>query len=139
LRLINGIFFAGLSESKAVSTKKIMVIDDNPDILEIVSYLLADEGYQVATLNSGETVIQEIQGFRPDLVLMDVMLAGMDGRVICSNIKQMEQTKSLPVILISASHDLEASLDQQGAPNDFIAKPFDIDVLLKKVELQLAA
>lgn len=122
-----------------MSNKKIMVIDDNPDILEVVSYLLADQGYQVATLNSGEAVFQEIRGFRPDLVLMDVMLGGMDGRGICTHIKQMEETKALPVILISASHDLAAALDQQGAPDDFIAKPFDIDVLLRKVELQLAA
>jgi DNA-binding response OmpR family regulator len=70
---------------------------------------------------------------------MDVMLDDMDGRMICRDIKTKSETQTVPVILISASHDLSLALEQQGAPNDFIAKPFDIDYLLNKVEKQLAA
>ena len=67
------------------------------------------------------------------------MLGDMDGRLICRQLKHRAETCGLPVILISASHDLAQSLRQDGAPNDFIAKPFDIDHLVKKVEQQLAA
>jgi DNA-binding response OmpR family regulator len=90
-------------------------------------------------LDTGLEVLQTIQNYHPDLVLMDVMLGGMDGRIICSNIKNADETKNLPVILISASHDLAKSLNQHVAPNDFIAKPFDIDNLINRVKTQLAA
>jgi DNA-binding response OmpR family regulator len=122
-----------------MKNKKILVVDDDKDIVEIISYILKDKGYQVVALTTGEQVLQTIRRFHPDLVLMDVMLDGMDGRVICKNIKNEEDNEGLPVILISASHDLAKSLTQQGAPNDFLAKPFDVDVLLDKVEQQLAA
>lgn len=73
------------------------------------------------------------------MILMDVMLAGLDGRTICKSIKDNQLTRFLPVILISGTHDLAESLHFPGAPNGFIAKPFDIDYLLKRIEKQLAA
>ncbi|WP_091157760.1 response regulator [Mucilaginibacter pineti] len=118
---------------------KILVLDDDPDILEIISYILTDKGYEVVSLSSGEEIFQTIRQFSPDLVLMDVMLGEMDGRIICNHLKNGKDTAALPVILISASHNLAASLRQEGAPNDFIAKPFDIDRLLQKVEGFLVA
>ncbi len=118
--------------------QKILVLDDDADILEIISYILKDKGYQVETLESGEDIFSAIREFHPDLVLMDVMLGNMDGRLICRELKHHSDTSSLPVILISASHDLAKSLRQEGAPNDFIAKPFDVDNLVKKVEQQLS-
>ena len=118
--------------------KRILILDDDQDILDVVSYLLTDSGFEVQTLATGEEVFAAISQFNPDLVLMDVMLANLDGRVICSNLKANENTLHIPVILISGTHDLARSLDQIGAPNDFIPKPFDIDVLLSKVKAQLA-
>lgn len=73
------------------------------------------------------------------MILTDVMLAGMDGRTICRDIKENQLTASQPVILISGTHDLAASLHLPGAPNDFVAKPFDIDYLLVRIENQLLA
>jgi DNA-binding response OmpR family regulator len=117
--------------------KKILVLDDDEDILDILSFILKDSGYEIQTLDNGEKVFDAIRKFKPDLVLMDVMLAGMDGRVICKRIKDTESTHDLPVILISGTHDLARSLDQQGAPNDFVAKPFDVDFLLERIKNQL--
>ncbi len=122
-----------------MSKPKILVLDDDPAILDIVSYILTDKGYEVVSLADGQAIFPAIQQFRPDLVLMEVMLGAMDGRAICRELKQRSETNSLPVILISASHDLARSLSQEGAPNDFIAKPFDIDHLVGKVARQLAA
>ena len=65
------------------------------------------------------------------------MLANMDDRSICRNMKADYVTNHIPVILISGTHDLAQLLHQKGAPNDFIPKPIDIDVLLRKVEAQL--
>ena len=81
----------------------------------------------------------KIKKFHPDLVLVDVMLTGMDGRLICKRMKTQTDTLALSVILISGSHNLFQNLSEQGAPNDFMAKPFDLDSLLKKIEYQLIA
>ncbi|MDB5127275.1 PleD family two-component system response regulator, partial [Mucilaginibacter sp.] len=109
------------------------------DILEVLTYLLSDSGYEIEALSSGEEIFETISRFRPDLILMDVMLAGMDGRDICRQLKENIATHRLPVILISASHDLTQTIYHHGAPDDFVPKPFDIDHLLSKIKRQLVA
>lgn len=115
-----------------------MILDDDPDLLDILSYFLTANGYEILTLPKGDAIFENIAIFHPDLILMDVMLAGMDGREICKLIKN-DKLNLMPVILISGTHDLASTLLQKGAPNDFLAKPFDLDELLKKVSFQLAA
>ncbi|TSD62887.1 response regulator [Inquilinus sp. KBS0705] len=117
--------------------KRILVVDDDTDILEILTFLLTDSGYQTHTLNNGESIFDEIKRFEPDLVVMDVMLAGMDGREICKSIKTREFTHLLPVILMSGTHNLSGLSGMEGAPDDFVAKPFDINNLLNKIQYQL--
>jgi DNA-binding response OmpR family regulator len=119
--------------------KRILILDDDPDILDILSFLLTEVGYEIQALDCGDTIFDDIKAFEPNLILMDVMLAGLDGRSICKNIKENQLTRFLPVILISGTHDLALSLHLPGAPNDFIGKPFDIDHLLGRIEKQLAA
>ena len=117
---------------------RILIVDDDPDLLEILSYFLTTSGYEIMTLPKGDAIFENIAGFHPDLILMDVMLAGMDGREICKLIKG-NVLNIMQVILISGTHDLALTLQQTGAPNDFLAKPFDLEVLLKKIAFQLAA
>jgi DNA-binding response OmpR family regulator len=119
--------------------KKILVLDDDLAILEVLKDTLEYSGYAVSTLSAGDAVFETIQEYHPDLILLDVMLAEHDGREICRSIKQTHDSANIPVILISATHDLSKSLQQQGAPDDFVAKPFDLDNLLGKIEHQLAA
>jgi len=119
--------------------KKILILDDDQNLLDVLSILLTESGYDIQTLCTGESIFEEIQRFHPDLVLMDIMLGGMDGRLICKRIKAETDTIGLPVILISGSHNLAANLSEQGAPNDFMSKPFDLDLLVKKIENQLVA
>jgi len=119
-------------------SKKILILDDDSDILEILTIVLSEAGYEVKAIENGEAVFEDIANFRPDLILMDVMLAGMDGRIICRNIKGDPSTANLPVILISGTHDLAQSLHLPGAPNDFISKPFDIHNLLIRIAGQFA-
>jgi DNA-binding response OmpR family regulator len=122
-----------------MTNKKILILDDDQDLLDVLSLLLTESGYDIQTLNSGEQIFEEIKRFHPDLVLMDIMLAGMDGRLICKRMKAKTDTIDLPVILISGSHNLSQNLSEQGAPNDFLAKPFDLNLLVKKIENQLVA
>jgi DNA-binding response OmpR family regulator len=119
--------------------KKILVLDDDQDNLEIMLFILTEFGYDVQTRSCGDTVFEDIKAYQPDLILMDVMLADLDGRAICRTIKESQLTSFLPVILISGTHDLSESMHLPGAPNDYIAKPYDIDYLLSRVAKQLAA
>jgi len=119
--------------------KKILVLDDDKNNLEIVSYILNEFGYDVLTRCCGDTVFDDIRIYQPDLILMDVMLAGYDGREICRAIKENVLTKSLPIILVSGAYDLTESLNLPGGPNGCIAKPYNMDVLLSCVAKQLIA
>jgi len=120
-------------------SEKILILDDDNDILEILSMLLAEHGYDIRTSNHGETIFEDIQDFQPALLIMDIMLAGLDGREICKDIKNDPLTHSLPVILISGTHDPVGSLGLPGAPDDFLSKPFEMDQLHAKIAKQLAA
>lgn len=111
---------------------KVMVADDDPAIVDAISMILEIGGYDVATASDGNT-IRRMQSQLPDLLLLDVWMSGEDGREICKELKNREKTKSIPVIMISASKDIEKSAKQAGA-DDFIAKPFDMDQLLQKIE-----
>lgn len=128
------LFMAGMDNT--AMKRKILVLDDDDGILEVISYVLNDSGFVVKTLSTGKCIFEEIKRFHPDLVLMDIMLAEMDGRVICQELKSKAETEALPVILISASHNVYGNPNHKGAPNDFIAKPFDIDHLVRIVKNQ---
>ena len=120
--------------------KKILVLDDNQDILELITLLLELEGYQVIGLNNGHGLAATISQCRPDVVIMDVMLGDLDGRDLCAGMKGDLLTSAIPIIMISASHDLQISLMAKACrPNDFLAKPFDIGCLIEKVQFQLAS
>lgn len=115
--------------------KRIMVADDDPGILDAVGMMLEMEGYQVnATLN-GNTVLN-LENDLPDIYVLDIWMSGSDGRELCKKLKSGDRTKDIPVILISASNDLKRSAEFAGA-DDFLAKPFEIDMLLSKIEKAL--
>jgi DNA-binding response OmpR family regulator len=116
--------------------RRILAVDDDKDILEIIKYILEESGYEVDTLAEGKSLFDHVKQHEPDLILLDIMLGNLDGRELCKTLKNQQETKSIPVILISASHD-PGNLNQAGSPDDFIAKPFDIDVLLNRISNQL--
>jgi DNA-binding response OmpR family regulator len=119
--------------------QRILVVDDDQDILEVLKYILEDSGYEVDTLSDGHFLFDKIQEHTPDLILLDIMLGTMDGRELCKNVKTTEATHNIPVILISASHTITGLFNANNGPNDFVAKPFDINDLLNTVHKQLAA
>lgn len=119
--------------------KKILVVDDDQGILEMLDEVLSYYGYNVSTLSRADKVFDRIKDYHPDLILMDIMLAGMDGRTICRAIKSVKDTDEIPIILISATENGASCLDKEGAPNDFVQKPFDLSYLIEKIEHQFAA
>jgi len=111
--------------------KRILIVDDEPDILAFLQVILEEEGYAVVTSDKGEYLEQLHNGGLPHLILVDVLLSGKDGREIVKYLKSQQETKSIPIIMFSAHPSAEETARQAGA-EDFLAKPFDIDVLLEK-------
>lgn len=112
--------------------KKLLIVDDEPDILEFLQVILEEEGYEVLTSTKSEYLEQLHNGGLPQLILLDVLLSGKDGREIVKYLKSQGETKRIPVIMFSAHPSAEQTARAAGA-EDFIAKPFNIDDLLAKI------
>lgn len=111
--------------------KKILIVDDDPDILESLRLMLSLRNYEVETFTKGQEVFKT--DFQPDLFLLDVWLSGEDGRDICKQIKETPSTQNIPVIMISASQALKNSVLEVGA-DAFLPKPFEMETLLSTIE-----
>jgi len=114
--------------------KKILVVDDDPGILDALKLTLEDAGYEVTTTEKGDYAenLRDTNGGLPDVIILDVLLSGKDGRIICQKLKRQEDTRHVPIIMISAHPGAKQSVKAVGA-DDFLAKPFDIDELLAKI------
>lgn len=115
---------------------KILIIDDDPDIRTLMDILLKRQGYAVETASRQEEVAGSIRAFAPDVILLDVLLNGADGRKICREIKENPATGHIPVIMFSAHPSAGDNIGTYGA-DDFINKPVNGDTLLEKVEKHL--
>ena len=121
-----------------MAREKILVVDDEQDILDLVSYNLKKEGYNVVAVTSGEEAISAARSASPDLVLLDLMLPGVDGLEVCKTLKYDPQTNRIPIIMITAKgeeSDIITGLEL-GA-DDYIAKPFSPKVLIARVRAVL--
>lgn len=114
--------------------KKILVVDDDDEVLETIQLILEIGGYNVEALNDATVIFENIADFKPDLLLLDVVLGKFDGRLICSQIKSHDDTRHLPILMMSGLYNLKEIKEMQCAPDDFMSKPFKMDILLGKIE-----
>jgi DNA-binding response OmpR family regulator len=112
--------------------KKVLVIEDEPIIAEMMSILLEVEGYKVISLADTARARQKLHEKEVDLVMLDLGLKGENGQSMCAYIKGHADLKHIPVILVSGSSELEKIKGECGA-DDHIAKPFDLDHFVQKV------
>jgi len=118
--------------------EKILVVEDEPDILELITYNLTKEGYQVSGAASGEQALKMIPAFNPEMVVLDWMLPGIDGLEICKFLKQNNKTTDINVLILTAK-DTEADMVtglELGA-DDYMTKPFSPRVLVARVKALL--
>ena len=108
----------------------ILVVDDEPTICAFVQEFLEDEGYRSACASNGVEALQQIRQIRPDLVLMDIMMPGLDGRAVVRHLQAHPTYAGIPVILMSAAVRWDEAID---GPIQFISKPFDLDRLLRMI------
>jgi DNA-binding response OmpR family regulator len=116
--------------------KKVLVIDDDQNIVEIMRVILEDEGYSVISLEQDEDIENLILKTQPDLILLDVWIWGRDGKEIAQFVRKTHSLAHIPIIMVSAKNDL-ADVAAQADVNEFISKPFDINDLLASAQKYL--
>lgn len=122
-----------------IARGRILIVDDAPFNLRLLTAMLQDDGYEVRQAISGKFALQVVPIVKPDLILLDINMPEMDGYEVCRILKRMPEFKDIPVIFISA---LDGALDKEKAfaagGLDYITKPFQLQDILSRVEMQLS-
>lgn len=117
---------------------KILVVDDEPDIVEFISYNLKSKGYQIATAADGIEAIRKAKEFKPDLILLDVMMPNKDGMQALRELRQIPDFENIAIIFLTALSDEKSEIEglNMGA-DDYIAKPIKPELLLTRIAAAL--
>jgi two-component system alkaline phosphatase synthesis response regulator PhoP len=117
---------------------KVLVVDDEENIVELIRYNLEREGYTVITANDGEEAYRLSRQEQPDLVILDVMLPGQDGLSVCRNLQHDQKTRHIPIIMVSARvEEVDRIVGLEMGADDYITKPFSPRELLARVKARL--
>ena len=121
-----------------MTSKHVLVVDDETDILELLRYNLKKEGYRVTTVATGEAALRCIDNVRPDLVVLDLMLPAVDGLSVCRRLKSNADTQDIPIVMLTARGE-EADIVRglEAGADDYITKPFSPRVLLARMQAVL--
>ena len=117
---------------------KILIVDDDPDVVELLRLALEDSGYQVLSASNGIDALRKTQTLTPDLILLDLMLPEVNGFTICERLRNERATAQVPILILTAlpGHFPRLAGMEAGA-NDFLNKPITIEALLSRVDLLL--
>lgn len=123
--------------TKKGETSNILVVEDNHDVLDAILRLLEFCGYHAKGVKDmNNETLEEVASGDYDLLILDIMLAGRDGRNIAKKFRSRKETENIPILMISASPDLKSSALEAGA-NDFLPKPFGMNEMKQKIEQYL--
>ena len=118
---------------------RILVVDDESDVTELLQYRLEQEGYLVATLNSPLACIAKVREFEPDLMLLDIMMPGLSGIQLCRIIRADPSMKDIPIIFLSARGEVEDRIKGlEAGAEDYLSKPFNTNELLLRASKMLS-
>jgi DNA-binding response OmpR family regulator len=118
-----------------MSRGKVLVVDDEEYIQHILNFSFGAEGYEVITAADGAEAIQKAISEKPDVIVLDIMMPKMDGYQACKKLKSDPQTKSIPVILLTAKgRDVDRQLGSEAGADDYVVKPFSPGRLIERVE-----
>ncbi|MBS3917458.1 MAG: response regulator [Deltaproteobacteria bacterium] len=118
-----------------MSKKRIMVVDDEVDLVETVRFSFELEGYDVLVAYNGEEALNQARKENPDLILLDLMLPKLDGYKVCRLLKFDERYKHIPILMLTAKiQEKDKVTGMETGANEYITKPFDMDELMKKVK-----
>jgi len=116
--------------------QKILVVDDDKDLLEMVEMTLSRLGYHITTLAKGSVFFNIVESIQPDVILLDIFLGDADGRTLCHKMELQPAYENIPVILYSAGYVPLSTIEHSKA-DEFIIKPFDIKQLIEKIKTLL--
>src|SRR5258708_2442018 len=120
-------------------TPGLLIVDDTPDTLQLLSDVLEDEGYHIRALNDSEKVIETVRGDPPDLILLDINMPGLNGYEVCERLKKDSKLKDIPVLFLSALTDTMAQVRAfQAGGVDYVTKPFRVEELRARVRTHVA-
>jgi two-component system phosphate regulon response regulator PhoB len=126
------------NRSLPMAKEKILVVDDEEDLVELVKYNLEREGYGVICVGTGEDALTSAREDTPELIILDLMLPGVDGLDVCKDLKRNEKTRHIPVIMLTAkTEDSDIVSGLELGADDYITKPFSPRVLLARVKAAL--
>ena len=114
--------------------KKILIIDDEPDILKVTTFRLEKNGYKVFAAVNGKEALDLLRKQTPDLILLDLVLPRMSGHELCKHIKAQEKLKDIPIVLFTASSTSVKEKARALGADDFLLKPFSPEELLNKIK-----
>ena len=115
--------------------KKILIVDDEADIIEILQFVLEAEGFECITAFDGEEGLKLAREIHPDLIILDVMMPKINGYKISRLLKYDNKYKDIPIIMVTARSQLEDKMiGEETGVNEYITKPFELDAIVKKVE-----
>ena len=117
---------------------KILIVDDEKDIVDLVAYNLEKEGYEILKALDGERALQLVRTKTPDLVVLDLMLPGIQGLEVCKRIRKVPETAAIPIIMLTAKgEEIDKVLGLEVGADDYITKPFSVKELLARVKAVL--
>ena len=123
-----------------VKPARILVIDDEQEITEVIDAFLKSSGYEVLTENTAVMAVERVQEYKPDLILLDIMMSGMDGYQICEELKKQPDMKNIPVLFLTGKDTRDDSGKSFKVGGDmFIKKPFSGDRLLEIINIVLVS
>jgi adenylate cyclase len=115
--------------------KKILIVDDEPELVEMLKIRLEASGYDVISASDGEEGLKRAEKEKPDLILLDIMMPGMDGLVVLARLRNNLETNFIPVIMLTAKGDTSAILEaQREFATDYVIKPFEPQHLLSLIQ-----
>jgi DNA-binding response OmpR family regulator len=118
--------------------KKILVVDDETELLKALSIRLKTSGYEVITASDGQEGLEKAKSLNPDLIVLDILMPKMDGYEVCRMLKFDEKYKSIPVIMLTAkTQDIDKAMGKKVGANDYITKPFETQDLIDKIKKYL--
>jgi len=118
--------------------KKILIVDDEPDIVETLKFLVESEGFESITALDGEEALRKAKEEAPDIIILDVMLPKINGYKVCRLLKFDSKYKHMPILMVTArSQEEDKIIGEETGADEYITKPFDLDNLLEKIHLYL--
>ncbi|MCX7716418.1 MAG: response regulator [Endomicrobia bacterium] len=117
-----------------LTTKRILIVDDEPDILKVTVFRIKKAGYEVITATDGKQGLEMVKTEKPDMIFLDLGLPTMNGAEVCKALKSDEELKKIPIVIFSASSDKAAAIATEAEADDLLIKPFEPEELLAKIQ-----